>query len=262
MQARSPTQPHIVTYGYDALNRLLEEHAQKDGGSYGYTAKYSHDLAGNRLSRCVAVTNSGGTNHITTTYHYNAVNDRLEWEENQVATGQCVWAPNGGEPLYARHEGGDMVYQTADGEQLGRLRAFTMGLPTSWSRGALRVLWAALAAVLLWPIIAQYLPQRRKGTKGQVGWGCAPRGVALALAGHAGWFSALRGSFRGQRPRNLISDSSTPLCFARNDTYPAPLPYRLWTRSIAALLAFVFRGRWAVGGMLGPPGGTGNRPTL
>ncbi len=69
-----------ITYGYDALNRLVSETARDLSDGTGYQAEYTYDLVGNRLNR--TITTAGKT--LTTFYNYDA-NDRLLMESNVVS---------------------------------------------------------------------------------------------------------------------------------------------------------------------------------
>jgi RHS repeat-associated protein len=80
-------------FAFDALGRITAETNVFSGtNNYGFTALYSYDLAGNRLSRQVMV----GSKALTTSYAYD-VNDRLLSESNNVTT------------VAARHRSGLMV---------------------------------------------------------------------------------------------------------------------------------------------------------
>ncbi|MBN2211424.1 MAG: right-handed parallel beta-helix repeat-containing protein, partial [Sedimentisphaerales bacterium] len=154
-----------IDYSYDNLNRLKIEQAVKDGTTYGYTAHYTYDLAGNRLDRCLEViSESGGvpvTNYLHTSYAYDPATDRLTEEVHETITGPCAAAMMGDKPIYAyADQTGGRYFQTADGERIGSFKAFWMGLPSKLGRYANVALWSALAAMALLPMLVLMLWRR------------------------------------------------------------------------------------------------------
>jgi YD repeat-containing protein len=150
-----------ITYTYDNLNRVTGEEATN--GSYGYTATYEYDLAGNRTRRQVQARNSTSCTTLETTYDYSGDSDQLLSETFDVKSTTCLILPE--RQIYAHYANGD-VYYTAGGmtNRISSVRAFMMGLPTRWGPYALRTVLALLPIAFLIPLVTLLITRLRKAT--------------------------------------------------------------------------------------------------
>jgi RHS repeat-associated protein len=143
-----------VTYRYDALNRLIQEDSYTvSSPHYGYTASYEYDLAGNRLSRTVEVTNSGGTYTLQTAYTYDPDTDRLLTETNTEPIAAIPYGDTRHIYAYAG-PGSNLTYQLPyQAGKIGQFRAFFFGLPSVVNTVLFYVIMALVPVAFFWPVI-------------------------------------------------------------------------------------------------------------
>jgi len=130
-----------ITYGYDNINRLTSETASSSGN--GYTSTYQYDIAGNRTVREVIV----NSQPLTTTYDYYTGTDKLHTETHDGPVYSVYLHDKDKYYAYAGTNGG-FYYRDTQGNVIGNLRAFFVGLPSVWSR-YLFILAMAVVPVLL-----------------------------------------------------------------------------------------------------------------
>jgi RHS repeat-associated protein len=129
-----------IIYTYDNLNRLTQEDASSNDGSY--TSTYEYDLAGNRTYRQINV--NGQT--LTTDYVYDPSTDQLVKETH---SGPVYSFVQGNEQYYAYANGSKLLYyRDLRGNKIGHVKAFLTGLPSVWNK-YLFILAMALVPILL-----------------------------------------------------------------------------------------------------------------
>jgi RHS repeat-associated protein len=150
----SMSEQRDVTYRYDALNRLIQEDSYTTSSPhYGYTANYTYDLAGNRLSRTVEVTNSGGTYTLQTISTYDPDTDRLLTETNTEPIAAIPYGDMQHIYAYAGPDGG-IAYQLPDSAaRIGQFRAFFLGLPSVVNTVLFYGIMILVPVAFFWPIL-------------------------------------------------------------------------------------------------------------
>ena len=144
-----------------------------------YSTSYIYDLAGNRLSRTVHVSNSTvGSQTLTTTYSYDANTDRLLSETH---TGPKWAVLLNDRPMYAYATNGGIVYKGSDGE-MGEFKAFLFGLPTRWSQYGLRAVLVLLTITFILPAIMSFLRKQESIKAGQTKLSLFYRCLSIMLA--------------------------------------------------------------------------------
>jgi len=135
------TETHEITYGYDNINRLTGETAES--GDDGYDVYYEYDVVGNRTLREITV----NSQPFTTEYEYYDGTDKLKTE---TQCGASCMLDIGDERYYAyaKQNGRGFYYRDSNGNKIGSLYAFMIGLPSVWSR-YLFILVMAMVPVLL-----------------------------------------------------------------------------------------------------------------
>ncbi len=156
----SVNEERAITYSYDKLNRVTGENAVETSTStYGYTAGYIYDLAGNRLLRGLTLTQPSAD--LYTQYEYDA-KDRLIRESHSESLARMFERQDG--PFYA-HIGADGLYYTAAGDpaRIGQFRAWLMGLPSVWSKYLLAAILALIPLTSFGPVVARFIRRLRAG---------------------------------------------------------------------------------------------------
>ena len=163
---------HDIIYGYDNLNRLTSEsNYNSDASGYGYHAKYTYDLTGNRLKRQVKVKNSVDTTTLTTDYTYYPGTDKLHTEihiDTEIFAA-LPWKDD--QQVYAFSDGGGGFNYKLPGTsgRTGQLGAFIRGLPSAFDAYLFYGLAGLFGVLALWPVPAGlwyrlrfgYWPKRR-----------------------------------------------------------------------------------------------------